>query len=62
MIGLLFQEGAGVRVQIRADQLKRDGKDDSDDCLQVSLLADLQEVQDEDMRAVASDITDMVSL
>jgi len=56
------QEGTGLEMEILSQQFANEGKDSSDESLQVALLADLQQRQDSEAQHVLNDLVEKVRL
>ena len=55
----LIQEATAYRLEVLAEQ-SRDSEQEREDAIRVTLLADLQEEQDAEMKSLIDDSSDMV--
>ena len=56
----IIQEGAGFRMEVIRSELGAAGQPSTDDVIQVSLLADLQQRQDAELSGVVGDMKNKV--
>ena len=56
-----IQEATGLQQEILNQQFASDGKDSSDESLQVALLADLEQRQDSEAQRILTSLVEKVS-
>ena len=61
MLIIFVKESLGVQLEVRKDVLDEENKDSSDEVIRVALLADLQQIQDNEAQNMIANLESKVT-